>query len=168
MRILIATLLSVAAASFVHLVSSRAEAHEYSIGALTIEHPTLLPPPASRAATAGYLVIVNNGDGADRLLSATSPDAERIEIHQTSIAADLSVHMIEARDGVPILPHGRTVFESGGLHLMVIGLRRALAEGDSIAITLRFEDAGEVAVRANVERPRAGAHDHDNHGGHGR
>lgn len=166
LRILIATLLSFAAASVVHLVSSRAEAHEYTVGALTIEHPTILPAPANRSVTAGYLAIVNNGDVEDRLLSATSPDAERIEIHQTSTAADLSVHMVEARDGIPIYPRGRTVLESGGFHLMVIGLRRAVREGDSISITLRFERAGEIAVRANVERPHASAHDHDEHSGH--
>lgn len=52
------------------------------------------------------------------------------------------------------IPAGRSViFEPGGLHVMLIGLVRPLAVGDGLSITLRFEQAGEILVEAEVREP---------------
>ncbi|HEX9710104.1 MAG TPA: copper chaperone PCu(A)C [Candidatus Thermoplasmatota archaeon] len=43
--------------------------------------------------------------------------------------------------------------EPGGLHLMLLGLRRALVPGDTVTLVLRFQEAGELEVRAPVRAP---------------
>lgn len=164
MRILFATLLSLTAASFVHLVSTRAEAHEYSAGSLTIEHPTISPPPAGRTTTAGYVTLVNESDAPDRLLSVSSPAAERIEMHETRAGEGGMVSMAAIQGGVAIPAHGQVAFATGGLHLMVIGLRRPLAQGDALPLTLTFERAGAIEITAAVERPHT--RDAVQHSGH--
>ena len=49
----------------------------------------------------------------------------------------------------------------GGHHLMLIGLKAPLEDGDRFPMTLRFEKAGEREVMVWVQQPRdaAGAHE---------
>lgn len=165
MRILIAVLLSAAAASAVHLTAPRAAAHDFSVGAIHIGHPIVAPPPNGRTTTAGYLTLENRGETADRLVSASSPRAQRIEIHETTETANGVLQMRRLESGVAV-PAGETVrFAPYGLHLMVIGVTGSLGTGDTLPLTLTFERAGSVEVIANVERPGHGsAASRDPHG----
>jgi copper(I)-binding protein len=45
----------------------------------------------------------------------------------------------------------------GGYHIMFVGLKAPLKDGDQFPMTLKFEKAGEVEVTVNVEAPKAGA-----------
>jgi copper(I)-binding protein len=163
MRLLMAAILSVVCAGFVS-ASSQAEAHEYEAGSVLIEHPMVNPTPAGRSATAGYMTLLNRGATPDRLVSATSPLAERVEIHETYAAAGGMVGMRALPRGVVIPPNDRAVLSPGGLHLMITGLREPLRQGDALPLTLHFERGGRVDILAAVERASAPARDH--HGGH--
>ena len=57
---------------------------------------------------------------------------------------------------------GSVELKPGGMHLMFIGLKAPLRNGDTFPMTLRFEKAGEVVVTVNVEVPQAAepAHKH--------
>ncbi|CCE01142.1 conserved hypothetical protein [Bradyrhizobium sp. STM 3809] len=58
--------------------------------------------------------------------------------------------MRPVEEGLPI-PAGQTVaLTSGGLHLMLTGLKAPLVEGRSVAVTLQFERAGKMAVLLDV------------------
>ena len=46
-----------------------------------------------------------------------------------------------------------TTMAPGGLHVMLIDLRRALVIGDSVRLRLRFSDSTSVAVTAPVQTP---------------
>lgn len=109
---------------------------------------------------AGFLTIRNAGTTPDRLLSATTPAAGRVELH------------IHVRDGdvmrmrpVPVieLPPGQAVtLQPGGLHLMLLGLTRPLRLGEAVPLTLTFERAGTVQASLAVQAAgaRAPAHAH--------
>jgi len=108
----------------------------------------------------GYLVIRNAGAEADRLLGAASPAATRVELH-THIRDGDVMRMRPVRDIV--VPAGGAVeLQPGGMHIMLVGLTRAIEVGQSIPITLRFERAGEVTVELAVQAAgaRAPAHRH--------
>ncbi|OEO31887.1 hypothetical protein VW23_014095 [Devosia insulae DS-56] len=114
----------------------------------------------------GYLTITNKGAEADRLLSAASPVAGVVQIHQMKMEGDL-MKMNELPDGVEI-PAGATVtLAPGGLHIMFMQLTQPLVEGTRIPLTLTFEKAGSVEVELSVESPAAKgpAEDHSMHGG---
>ena len=120
----------------------------------------------ARAATSkvggAFAMIHNHGKMDDRLLSAASPVAKRVEIHTTEMK-DGVMKMIEQKDGIAI-PAGQAVeLKPGGYHVMLMGLTGPLVEGSVIPVTLKFEKAGEVAVEVHVKA--AGAmggmkHDH--------
>ncbi len=72
------------AVGFGPLFLSSAIAHDFKQGSLTIDHPTVTPTRGIVPVNAGYMTILNAGTNADRLISATSPDAGRIELHESS------------------------------------------------------------------------------------
>lgn len=99
-----------------------------------------------------YFVIDNPTREADTLLSAACDAAEMVELHQTSISSE-GVMMMEHQDSVPVPTGAETVFQPGGLHVMLMGLTRDLKAGDVLALTLTFETAGTVQVEVEVMAP---------------
>jgi copper(I)-binding protein len=142
LRLLIGTLF--AAFSF------NAFAHDFSVGALHIEHPWSRATPKGASVGAGYLVIENRGSGADRFLSVSSEVAGRAEIHEMAVT-DGVMRMRPLPKGVEIAPGMTAKFEPGGLHVMFLDLKRPLEKGDRIKATLNFEKAGPVEVEFVVE-----------------
>jgi hypothetical protein len=110
------------------------------------------PPGAVTAAA--YLTIASAGAG-DRLVSAASPAAGTVEIHTTVTQAG-SQHMTSAAELV--VPAGGSVrLEPGGQHLMLIGLKAPMVPGTTVALSLRFAEAGTVAIDVPVIDARAQA-----------
>ena len=100
---------------------------------------------------AAYMVITNSTGQADALLSASTPAASSVEIHQTTTdASGMTAMQPIARLDVPA---GATVkLEPGGTHLMIMGLTKPLAVGDKLELDLVFEHAGKVVVEAEVRQ----------------
>ncbi len=116
--------------------------------------------PAARAG-AGYVTLTNTGDVDDRLVSATSPAAERVELHE-HLLEDGIARMTEIEGGIPV-PAGETVtLEQGGMHIMFLGLTDAWGP-DEVAVTLVFEQAGEIEVVLPVAAAPSHGHDGDHH-----
>lgn len=99
---------------------------------------------------AGYLTIVNKGSAPDRLKSVTSDVAESVEMHE--MASEGSVMTMRAvPEGVEIKPGETLTLKPGGLHLMMMGLKKPLVQGGEAHITLNFAEAGAVPVTLPVE-----------------
>jgi len=133
---------------------------------ITIQRPYSHPTAAPGVPAVGFVTLSNPGPAPDRLIAASSPLAERIEIHQT-LMQDGVMKMRAQPDGVALPVGGTVALAPGGLHLMLFGLRQLLVEGQTLPVTLRFERAGSVEVRFKVE-PRAAAsaeepHSHQHH-----
>ncbi len=118
---------------------------------------------------AAFLQIENRGKTDDALLSASSPAASRVEIHTMSMEGD--VMRMRALDRLEIKAGQAVVMKpGGGAHLMLMGLKKPLAAGESIPMTLNFRNAGKVEVTAEVAamgmpKPAAAADAHA-HGHH--
>jgi copper(I)-binding protein len=120
----------------------------------------------SRAAGRGhngaaFLTITNRGNRPDQLLSASSPEAGAIQVHESREEGG-AMRMRETGP-VEIPPGGSVTLRPGGLHIMLMELRQPLQQGGEVPITLRFARAGEVTVpfrvlAAGARGPREGAH----------
>ncbi|MGP1397916.1 MAG: copper chaperone PCu(A)C [Inquilinaceae bacterium] len=143
-------LIAAAVAALTAVVALTAPAHDYRAGDIRIDHPWSRATAPTAQTGAGFLVMANEGQEDDRLLSATADVAEKVELHRTE-AVDGVMRMRPQTDGIPV-PAGESVtLEPGGFHIMLIGLKEPLVEGSSVPITLTFERAGEVAVDLTVE-----------------
>jgi copper(I)-binding protein len=104
-------------------------------------------PPVSDVGAA-YLRIHNAGDDKDRLLGVSSPVAERTEMHTTT--SEGGMMKMRPLGAVDIEPGAEVSFHPGGHHLMLVGLKHPLKEGDRFPLTLTFEHAGTVRVDVEV------------------
>ncbi len=128
-----------------------AQAHDYSQGMITIDHPWARPTPGQSKVGAAYLLLQNSGAETDTLLSAESPVSEKTQIHETLREGDI-MKMREVRGGVAVPPGTAVAFKPGGNHIMLLGLKQKLEEGQHIPLTLTFAKAGVVAVEVAVEK----------------
>lgn len=123
---------------------------------LTVEQAWAAPTPAGVDVSAAYLTVRNGAVAGDRLLGATSPRADRIEIHEMSM--DGAVMRMRTVETIPIAPDEAVVLAPGGMHLMFYGVREPFAEGENIPVRLRFQNAGEIDVVMPVRRVVPGEH----------
>lgn len=102
--------------------------------------------PGSATATAGYLDITNMGTEPDVLLGATCDAAERVELHETVTGADGVSTMRPLPEGLSIRSSESVELKPLGRHLMLIGLKAPLDEGQTVVVQLKFKRAGTIAV----------------------
>ncbi|MBK8534902.1 MAG: copper chaperone PCu(A)C [Candidatus Competibacteraceae bacterium] len=124
-------------------------------GAIQIETPWARESPPAAANGAAYMTLVNTGGETDHLLSASGEVAETVELHthlmENNVMKMRKVEAIEVAHGEP------TVLRPGGLHIMLIGLKKPLVAGQTFPLTLRFEKAGETSVQVTVRGKDAAA-----------
>lgn len=134
-------------------------AHEVTLGDLQIIHPHIPQPAASAMAGGGFMAIVNNGVEADKLIGVESGIAAKVELHESRVDANGVGSMVHL-DAIEI-PAGTTVnLEHGSYHVMFMGLKEPLAEGQMVKGTLVFEHAGRVEIEFMVDPPGAMPHVH--------
>ena len=135
--------------------SVAAHAHSYKIGAIDIGHPYARATAPGQPTGGGFLKLTNKGE-SDRLLSARADVSAAVELHVMKMEGDvMRMRQVDAVD----VPAGETVeLKPGGLHVMFMGLKQPLKEGETIAATLTFEKAGTIDVEFNVESGKPGAH----------
>ena len=75
----------------------------------------------------------------------TLPIATSVEVHEMSMS-DGVMRMRKLDQGLEIMPGQTVEFKPGGYHLMFIGLREGLKQGQPVKGTLAFEKAGSVEV----------------------
>ena len=139
-------------------------AHGGRAGDIAITHPFATPTPAGATQGAAYLATLENtGRQPDRLLRASTPLAARVAL-QTMAVDDTQVARLRELPDLPLAPGAALRMRPGaGVHLMLLGLKTALKEGDSFALTLEFERGGRVEVKVVVQvpkRPAGSPHPH--------
>jgi copper(I)-binding protein len=131
------------------LASLWAQAQPAKAADITISHPYARATAPGQPTGGGFLKLDNGGKTADRLLSASAEVSKSVELHSMKMEGD--VMRMRQVDGIDI-GAGQTVeLKPGGLHIMFIGLKAPLKQGDSFPMKLKFEKAGEVAVTVKVE-----------------
>jgi len=95
-----------------------------------------------------FITLTNTGTEADRLVSATSPAAAKVEFHR-HVHADGTMKM-QRQDAVDLPPGAAVRFSPGGLHVMLDGLKARLTAGQAIPLTLTFAKSAPLTVPVPV------------------
>lgn len=101
--------------------------------------------------SAAYMMLVNRGKTEDRLLRASSPVAQTVELHETTMTGD--VMSMQQVNYIDVPAGGQVELMPGGLHIMLIGLNQDLNPGEKVPLQLVFENAGEINLDAEVRAP---------------
>jgi copper(I)-binding protein len=112
--------------------------------------------------TGAFMTLTASEDVA--LGAARTPLAGRGEVHEMKM--DGGMMRMRAIDRLPVAKGAAVQLSSGGHHLMLMALVKPVAAGDTVPLSLTFEDrAGKrvtVDVLANV-RPLAASHGSGKH-----
>lgn len=103
---------------------------------------------------AAFMVLVNAGETDDRMIAARADVAERVEIHTHIEDPNGVMRMVEVEDGIAVAAGSTHALKRGGDHVMLMGLRAPLVDGESFPLTLVFEQAGEIVVDVTIDQSR--------------
>jgi len=100
-----------------------------------------------------YMTISNETGEDDVLTGASVPGCSTVELHEMVMDGDVMIMRQVAGGAIPI-PAGETVeLKQGRLHVMCIGKTGEYAVGDTVEVTLEFDNAGTIKVSAEVIAP---------------
>ncbi len=117
---------------------------------IDISHPWARSASADSTEAGGFFTIVNRSEQADRLVGATSPLADKVELHGIKVVgADITMRLLERGVGLP--PGTPITLKPRGYHLLLQGLRSPLAKGQRVPVSLTFEKASGREIELVVE-----------------
>ncbi len=146
MRVFPAILATLACLTATTIAASAGEATNAGV---TVAHPWARATPGGVTNGAAYLEIKTADGVTDRLISASSPVAGRVELHTHIL--DGEIMRMRRVDNLTLKPGSSVVLQPHGDHVMLMDLKAPLKEGDLVKMTLTFEKAGPLEVEATVE-----------------
>lgn len=130
--------------------NSAAARHDVSCAAdIVVREAWSRATPEGAQIASGYLTIENRSNSADRLLSASTPAAGKVEIHEILDAGGI-MKMRPVTERLTIPPRGHLVLTPGGAHMMFLQLKSPFSEGEQIPVSLDFENAGQINISLKV------------------
>ena len=144
------------------LLSNLATAADYTLGDLAIHKPWARASIGQAQAGAAYVTVMNKGSLPDRLIAAEGEVANRVELH-THMMEDGVMKMRPVK-AIEVAPGEPAVLKPGGLHIMLMGLKAPLVQGQSFPLTLVFEKAGRVEIEIPIGEATAMEHQMDQKG----
>lgn len=118
---------------------------------VVVQEPYVRLAPPNAPATGAFMVIRNIGAKDLKVIKADNPLSKITELH--THLNDGGVMKMRPVSAIEIKAKGEAVLKPGGLHVMMIDLKGPMKEGDSVPITLSFDDGSSKVVEAKVVRP---------------
>ena len=126
-----------------------AQAEDITVGGLKISAPWARATPKGAGVGGGYMKITNTGTAPDRLVGGSTDISSRFEVHEMTMDNGV-IKMRPVAGGIEIKPGQTVELNPGGYHVMFVGLKRQLKQGEQFKATLNFAKAGKVAVDFSV------------------
>jgi copper(I)-binding protein len=122
-------------------------AQEAKVGNIKIENAYTRSTVPGQQVAGGFMKIENKG-GVDQLISASSPVAGEVQLHEMAMEGNV-MKMRQVKD-IAVPAGGAVELKPGGLHLMFMNIKAPLAAGETVPVKLKFAKAGEVEVKMPV------------------
>ncbi|MGO8917455.1 MAG: copper chaperone PCu(A)C [Stellaceae bacterium] len=106
--------------------------------------------PAAAKTGAIYLTITNTGSAPDTIESASTPAADKAELHEMKM--ENGVMEMRPVRSLTVAAGKSVVLQPGGYHLMLTGLKAPLKEGQTVPVTVIFKHAGAQQVTVSVAK----------------
>ena len=105
------------------------------------------------AVTGAFLILENTSDAARALVRGKASVGDTLELHE--MKRENGMMRMSPVPRIDIPAKGSVALRPGGYHLMLFGLKAPLAAGDTVRLTLTFDDGTTAQVKAPV-RPMQG------------
>ncbi|MBW3695422.1 copper chaperone PCu(A)C [Vibrio sp. T187] len=119
--------------------------------------------PPSSVTSAVFTTLMNHSDKDRTLVSATTPAAGKVELHD--VIKDGDVMKMRQVQEIKIPANSNVVLKPGSLHIMLFNLDKRLEEGQSIDLTLTYANGETQTLQAPVKKVMSGMKkmDHSHH-----
>ena len=117
--------------------------------------------PPMQPNTAAYLTVQNTSAATIVVNSASASIAGRVEIHTTR-EVDGMMRM-EQLQQVTIGPGQQLAFAPGGMHLMLLDLKRMPVPEEEVELCLQLASGEEACTVATARKAGPASHQHDHH-----
>lgn len=125
-------------------------AEETAPEGIKVQSASVRVNPNAAAPSAAYFTIIG-GIEADTLTAITSPEARRVEMHESRMVDGLMT--MAAVDHVDVPAGARVAFRQGGLHVMLFDIDAAVRGGGKLHLLLMFKNGSAVPVEITVPAP---------------
>ncbi|MDG6777706.1 copper chaperone PCu(A)C [Thiomicrorhabdus sp. zzn3] len=105
--------------------------------------------PPGAPASASFMTLDNLSDEEIKIVAADSDVAKVVELHTHT--NDNGVMRMRQIPAISIPANGQTVLKPGGLHIMLIGPKQPLKNGQTVSVDLKFEDGSHKTVSMPVK-----------------
>ena len=126
--------------------------------AIKVENAYTRATVPGQQVAGGFMKIENKGASVDQLLSASSPAAGEVQLHEMAMEGNV-MKMRQIKD-LNVPAGGSVELKPGSYHLMFINLKSPLVAGETVPVKLNFAKAGEVEVKLPVKVMGTGAMKH--------
>jgi copper(I)-binding protein len=132
-------------AAMLSVLAGAAAAQTATAGSIEISNAWARATPKGAPVGGAYMTITNKGTDDDRLLGGTSPVSGQVQVHQMSMDKGV-MSMRPVAGGLEIKAGQAVEFKTDSFHLMLVGLKQPLTQGERVKVTLEFAKAGKIDV----------------------
>jgi copper(I)-binding protein len=97
--------------------------------------------------TAAFVDLTSTSDTELVLVSASTPASSVVELHEMAMK-DGEMVMQPKEGGIPVPANGSATLEPGGDHIMLMDVTEPIKPGDTVSLTLTFDDGSTLEVEA--------------------
>lgn len=123
---------------------------QVSANLLTVEDAYVRATPPNSKNSAAFMVIKNTDKKEVKLIAAASDIADRVELH-THINEDGMMKMRQVEE-IIIEAENTVSLQPGGYHVMFLNLKQPLKEGQSVALSLYFDNGEQIRLDAPIKK----------------
>ncbi len=118
---------------------------------INVDDPWVRAAPPNAPAL-GVFMKLENHSAKDIALSSvsTSLASDRVELHRTTMVDGMM--KMTPQKVIPVMAHSATMLKPGSWHIMIIKPKKVPQPGDSVQLTLVFDDGSEQSVTAAVRK----------------
>ena len=117
---------------------------------LIIHDPYVRLAPPNAPATGAFMTIKNSANTDRKLVKAESSAAKTVELHNH--INENGVMKMREVTSIDVKAHGQAELKPGSYHVMLINMTQPLKEGDTVPITLNFDDGSKQQINAPVRK----------------
>ncbi|QWE20075.1 copper chaperone PCu(A)C [Polynucleobacter sp. AP-Kolm-20A-A1] len=144
---LLLTMCTIAGLALIGVASAQSVSKTVTSNSIKIENAYTRATVPGQQVAGGFMKIENKGV-ADQLISASSPVAGEVQLHE--MAMDGNVMKMRQVKDIVVPAGGAVELKPGGLHLMFMNIKAPLTAGETVPVKLKFAKAGEVEVKMPV------------------
>lgn len=108
--------------------------------------------PSPNGAKAGGCYVILTATGNDTLTSVSSSAADIAQVHEMK-HEDGMMKMAHLANGLPLVAGQRAELKPHGTHIMLMGLKAPLVEGQTAKIDFNFAKAAPISVEFAIRTP---------------